>query len=130
MNEDQLKGKYQQFKGAAQVWWGQTAGDFSTEFEGHKDKIIGYLEENLGMAKDQAEKEFKKLEAAVDEFQDNFDDLSDDIKAKFQKFTDEDLVEIKGDLAVFAEKVKERYHTTQKEANEMVKEFMDKYIKK
>lgn len=130
MNEDKLKGKFKQFKGSAKVWWGQTAGDYATEFDGHKDKIIGYLQENLGMAKDQAEKEFQKLEESIEVFQENFNDLSKDIKAKFQKFTNEDLVEIKGNLAIFAEKVKERYHTTQEEANEMVKEFMDKYIKK
>jgi uncharacterized protein YjbJ (UPF0337 family) len=57
INNDVLKGKWNQFKGEAKSRWGQLTDDDLTQAEGEYDKLVGKLQERYGYARDKAEQE-------------------------------------------------------------------------
>lgn len=58
MNEDLLKGKWNQFKGKIKSKWGKLTDDDLKEAEGDREKIIGKIQEKYGKDKEEAKKEF------------------------------------------------------------------------
>lgn len=56
MNDDILKGKWNQLKGKVKEEWGDLTDDDMKEIEGKRDILAGKLQERYGMAKDEAEK--------------------------------------------------------------------------
>jgi uncharacterized protein YjbJ (UPF0337 family) len=61
MNEDTVKGKWKQVSGKLKEKWGKLTDDDITRSEGHKDYLIGKLQEHYGLAKDKAEQHLKEL---------------------------------------------------------------------
>ena len=61
MNEDVLKGKWQQLKGDVKSRWGKLTDDDITRAEGDAEKLIGRVQERYGYAREEAKRE-------VDEF--------------------------------------------------------------
>ena len=61
MNSDTIKGQWKQLKGAAKQRWGELTDDELDIAEGHRDQLIGKVQERYGYGRDQAERE-------VDEF--------------------------------------------------------------
>ncbi len=57
MNEDTLKGKWNQIKGQVKERWGELTDDDVDQIAGKKDQLVGKLQERYGMAKDAAERE-------------------------------------------------------------------------
>ncbi|WP_028357471.1 CsbD family protein [Brackiella oedipodis] len=57
MNEDTLKGKWEQLKGAIKEKWGDLTDDDLTEAEGSSQKLAGRVQEKYGKTKEEAEKE-------------------------------------------------------------------------
>ena len=130
MNEDILKGKWKKLKGEAKIWWGHKTGDPLSTLEGNKDKIAGWLQEKKGLTKEEAEKEWKKLTDAKEAMESRSEEVTNKIKSKFDKFTHDDIAEIDGNFETWADKIKEKYHKTQEEANKQIKDFMTQFEKK
>jgi len=59
MNEDILKGKWNEIKGRVKEKWGKLTDDDLTAVEGRKEKLLGLLQQKYGYAKDKAEQEYK-----------------------------------------------------------------------
>jgi len=59
MNEDILKGKWNEIKGRVKEKWGKLTDDDLTAVEGKKKKLLGLLQQKYGYAKDKAEQEYK-----------------------------------------------------------------------
>ncbi|KRT74963.1 MAG: CsbD family protein [Deltaproteobacteria bacterium CSP1-8] len=59
MNEDVLKGKWNEIKGRVKENWGKLTDDDLTAVEGKKEKLLGLLQQKYGYAKDKAEQEYK-----------------------------------------------------------------------
>ena len=59
MNEDILKGKWNQVKGEARKQWGKLTNDDLDIISGEKDKLIGKIQERHGHNKDEAERQYK-----------------------------------------------------------------------
>jgi uncharacterized protein YjbJ (UPF0337 family) len=57
MNEDILKGKWNQLKGDVKMRWGDLTDDEVDMIEGRRDKLVGKLQEKYGYTKDRAERE-------------------------------------------------------------------------
>jgi uncharacterized protein YjbJ (UPF0337 family) len=57
INNDVLKGKWNQVKGDAKSRWGKLTDDDLTQAEGEYDKLVGKLQERYGYARDRAEQE-------------------------------------------------------------------------
>ena len=60
MNKDTVKGKWKQATGSIKVNWGKLTDDDLQEIDGNLEKFQGKMQEKYGMAKDEAEKIFKK----------------------------------------------------------------------
>ena len=58
MNEDILKGKWNEIKGGLKEKWGKLTDNDLTVVEGNKDKLLGILQQKYGYDKDKAEKEY------------------------------------------------------------------------
>ncbi len=61
MNEDILKGKWKEIKGAVKQKWGKLTDDDLTRVEGVKEELLGLLQKRYGYAREKAEQEYKKF---------------------------------------------------------------------
>lgn len=61
MNEDILKGKWKEIRGAVKQKWGKLTDDDLTQVKGAKDKLLGLLQKRYGYAREKAEQEYKKF---------------------------------------------------------------------
>lgn len=57
MNWDQIKGKWKQFRGSAKEQWGKLTDDDLDVAEGHRDQLVGKIQERYGIAKEEAERQ-------------------------------------------------------------------------
>jgi uncharacterized protein YjbJ (UPF0337 family) len=57
MNWDRIQGNWKQFKGAAKEKWGDLTNDDLDIIEGRRDKLVGRVQEQYGIAKDEAERQ-------------------------------------------------------------------------
>ena len=62
MNDDILKGKWRQLKGDVQKKWGKLTDDQFDQINGNREKLLGKIQENYGLARDEAEKQVKEWE--------------------------------------------------------------------
>lgn len=62
MNNDIFSGNWKQFKGEVKKQWGDLTDDQITQAEGSREKLVGKIQENYGIAKDEAEKQVKDWE--------------------------------------------------------------------
>ena len=57
INEDIIKGKWEQLKGKAKEKWGELTNDDLDIIEGKRDQLAGKIREKYGRTKEEAEKE-------------------------------------------------------------------------
>lgn len=57
MNWDQIKGKWKQMSGSARTRWGKLTDDDLDVVAGHRDQLVGRIQERYGIKKELAEKE-------------------------------------------------------------------------
>jgi uncharacterized protein YjbJ (UPF0337 family) len=67
MNEDQIKGNWKQFKGKVKEKWGKLTDDDLDVIEGRSEQLVGKLQERYGIAKQEAEKQYKEFVNSCDE---------------------------------------------------------------
>jgi uncharacterized protein YjbJ (UPF0337 family) len=58
MNEEQIKGNWNQLKGKVQAKWGKLTDDEVEQFKGNRDQFIGTLQEKYGIEKEEAKKQY------------------------------------------------------------------------
>jgi uncharacterized protein YjbJ (UPF0337 family) len=56
-----LKGKWQQYVGAAKVAWGELTEDELLKLEGHTEKLAGLIHERYSVTRDEAELQVKRF---------------------------------------------------------------------
>jgi uncharacterized protein YjbJ (UPF0337 family) len=66
MNWDQIKGNWKQYQGKAKQQWGKLTDDDLTRAEGHRDELVGRVQERYGLAKDDAERQVREWESSLD----------------------------------------------------------------
>jgi uncharacterized protein YjbJ (UPF0337 family) len=65
MNSDRIAGKWKQIKGRLKSEWAKLTDDDLAQMEGHRDYVIGKVQERYGIARDEAEAQVKKFEASL-----------------------------------------------------------------
>jgi uncharacterized protein YjbJ (UPF0337 family) len=65
MNNERMKGNWNQFKGKIKEKWGRLTDDDLDVAEGQRDQLIGRIQERYGIAKEEAERQFAELEKAT-----------------------------------------------------------------
>jgi len=62
MNQDQIKGAFDQLRGKIKETWGRLSDDDIALADGKRDQFFGKLKETYGLAKEDAEKRLAELE--------------------------------------------------------------------
>jgi uncharacterized protein YjbJ (UPF0337 family) len=57
MNWEQIKGNWNQFSGQAKQQWGRLTDDDLTVIQGHRDELVGRIQKNYGITKEEAERQ-------------------------------------------------------------------------
>jgi uncharacterized protein YjbJ (UPF0337 family) len=57
VNWDQIEGQWKQMKGKVKTKWGKLTDDDLTTIAGHKDQLVGRIQERYGIQKDEAERQ-------------------------------------------------------------------------
>ncbi|MCD6047338.1 MAG: hypothetical protein K0S08_985 [Gammaproteobacteria bacterium] len=81
INQEQIQGNWQQFKGHVKEHWAKLTDDDLLECEGDSDQIIGKLTERYGISKD-------KARAKWDKFLNRFDISGNEIKSVANNISD------------------------------------------
>jgi uncharacterized protein YjbJ (UPF0337 family) len=62
MNWDRIQGNWKQMTGTLKQKWGKLTDDEFTEIGGHRDKLVGKIQERYGIARDEAERQVNDWE--------------------------------------------------------------------
>lgn len=62
MNWDEIKGNWKQFQGRVKTQWGKLTDDDMTVISGHRDQLVGRIQERYGIEKDEAERQVRDFE--------------------------------------------------------------------
>jgi len=65
MNQDIIKGKWSQLSGTLKEKWGKLTDDDINQLDGHREYLVGKLQERYGIAKDQADVQVKEFERSL-----------------------------------------------------------------
>lgn len=65
MNKDIIQGKWDQVKGSVQKQWGKLTNDDLDVIAGDRTKLMGRLEEQYGIQRDEAEKQVSAWEKTL-----------------------------------------------------------------
>jgi uncharacterized protein YjbJ (UPF0337 family) len=65
MNWDQIKGNWKQLTGRAREKWGDLTDDDLERIAGNRDMLIGKIQEQYGIGKEEAERQVKDFESSV-----------------------------------------------------------------
>jgi len=57
MNWDRIEGNWKQLKGSVRERWGKLTDDHLTTINGHREKLVGKIQEAYGLGKDEAERQ-------------------------------------------------------------------------
>lgn len=67
MNENKMKGQWEQMKGKVKEKWGKLTDDDLTVIDGRSDQLAGRIQERYGMAQEEAEREVRNFESSLDD---------------------------------------------------------------
>ena len=62
MNSDIIQGKWKQLTGRIKSQWGKLTDDDLDVVDGHRDYLVGKLQERYGLSRDSAEKQIRQFE--------------------------------------------------------------------
>lgn len=65
MNWDQIQGNWKQFVGRARQQWGKLTDDDLQLAKGHRDELVGRIQERYGIARDEAERQVREWETSL-----------------------------------------------------------------
>ena len=65
MNEDRIEGNWKQLKGRMKEKWGELTNDDLDVAAGHRDYLVGKLQERYGIQRDEAERRVRDFERNI-----------------------------------------------------------------
>jgi uncharacterized protein YjbJ (UPF0337 family) len=67
MNWDRIEGNWKQLKGKARVQWGKLTDDQLDVIGGKREQLVGRLQEQYGLGKDEAERQVDRFASSFKE---------------------------------------------------------------
>ena len=65
MNWDRIGGNWRQLKGSVRERWGKLTDDHLTTINGHREKLVGKIQEAYGIGKDEAERQIADWQEGI-----------------------------------------------------------------
>lgn len=65
MNWDTVKGEWKQFRGRVKEQWGKLTDDDLDRIEGKRDQLLGAVQKQYGIARDEAERQLRSFETTI-----------------------------------------------------------------
>jgi uncharacterized protein YjbJ (UPF0337 family) len=65
MNWDRVHGQWKQMQDKVKAKWGKLTDDDLTMIAGHKDQLVGRIQERYGIKKDEAERQVQEWNATL-----------------------------------------------------------------
>ena len=66
MNWDRIEGNWKQFKGRARQQWGKLTDDELDQInKGHREELVGRIQERYGIARDEADRQVREWEGGL-----------------------------------------------------------------
>jgi len=65
MNRDRIEGQWKQLKGSIKERWGKLTDDHLEQAAGQREKLVGIIQEEYGIARDAAEKQVREWESRL-----------------------------------------------------------------
>ena len=65
MNEDMIKGQWQQLTGKLKEKWSKLTDDDLGQLDGHREYLLGKLQERYGIAREKADVQVKEFERSL-----------------------------------------------------------------
>ena len=65
MNWDRIEGNWKQFKGKVKEQWGKLTDDDVDVIAGKRDQLIGRIQQQYGISKDEAERQVQTFETGL-----------------------------------------------------------------
>lgn len=62
MNKDTIEGNWRQIVGDIQKYWGKLTNDSLEQINGSREKLSGLIQEQYGIARDEADRQLKAWE--------------------------------------------------------------------
>jgi uncharacterized protein YjbJ (UPF0337 family) len=84
MTPDTFAAKWQQMRGTLRSWWGKLTDDDWERIGGHKDRLIGMLQEKYGYAKDMA---LREVDRRFQEYGIQSDNVGQEMKSAGQNIS-------------------------------------------
>lgn len=66
MNTDIIEGKWESLKGSIQARWGKLTNDHIDMIQGNRKKLLGEIQTQYGIGRDEAEKQVREFERRYD----------------------------------------------------------------
>lgn len=125
MNEEILKGQWNQVKGDVMVWWGELTEDEVEKVNGERIRLEGLIQERFGKSKEQAKKEVDQFFATHQVMKGEWNQLRGSAQYLWGKLTGSDMDQIEGGLTNLLGKLQEKYGKSTEELREEVIEWID-----
>lgn len=136
MNQEQLEGKWKQFKGSFKEKWGKISNDKLEQAEGKKDKLVGLLQENYGFTKEKAEDAYDEwvkrldnsnsLETVWNKVQGRWTELWGHFETEYGATVEDQVAAAKGERDTLAGIVQAKQNISLGEAYEIVDSWAHK----
>lgn len=81
MNEEILRGKWNDIKGEIRSQWGKMTDDELERSSGNFTSLVGLIQQRYGAKKEEVQ---EKLESIVERFNDRSDDMKDEMRRQNQ----------------------------------------------
>jgi uncharacterized protein YjbJ (UPF0337 family) len=62
MNWNRMEGNWKQFTGKVKAQWGKLTDDQITQINGHREQLVGKIQEAYGIGQDEADRQVKEWE--------------------------------------------------------------------
>jgi uncharacterized protein YjbJ (UPF0337 family) len=133
MNQQQIEGKWLQFKGALREKWGELTDSQLEETAGRHEQVVGLLEEHYGYSKERAEMALKKMGERLevspsyagfwDTIEQGWQELQQTLATTYNKLKLNEIQRTQGKRDLLAKQIQVEYGVPRSEAYELLDDW-------
>lgn len=133
MTQEQIEGKWLQFRGALREKWGELTDSQIDETAGRREQVVGLLEEHYGYTRERAEQALTKLSQRLDvspsynrfweTIESGWQDLQRSLTTTYNKLKLGQVERTRGKREMLASQIQSEYNVSRSEAFELLDDW-------